>query len=246
MATITSRTQLRDYSLRKLGSPVVRINVAPEQLEDCLDDAILKFQTEHMDGSEVVYLPITITAQNLIDQFFDVDPDILSITQLIHISDLGINLFSDSFQYIQSFYPFALSGQGLLTFDMALQYRNVIKKTMFGTGLRLRHQYHGRRLFVDVDWTTFKEGQIIVVEAFRKVNPEFDTSMYNDPWLRRFVVETIRLQWGQNMSKYGSVQIMGGVSVDGASMVQLAKDNINELMDELETKWTMPTDFFTG
>jgi hypothetical protein len=48
------------------------------------------------------------------------------------------------------------------------------------------------------------------------------------------------------MSKYGSVQIMGGVSVDGAAMVQLAKDNINELMDELETKWTMPTDFFTG
>lgn len=39
MSRVTSRTELKEYCLRKLGEPVIEINVADEQVEDRIDDA---------------------------------------------------------------------------------------------------------------------------------------------------------------------------------------------------------------
>ena len=43
MATPASRQQLKDYSLRRLGQPVIEVNVDDEQVEDRMDDALQFF-----------------------------------------------------------------------------------------------------------------------------------------------------------------------------------------------------------
>ena len=48
------REELVDYALRRLGAPVLEINLADEQIEDLLDDAIQFFQERHFDGVEAV------------------------------------------------------------------------------------------------------------------------------------------------------------------------------------------------
>lgn len=60
MALPRSRTELKEYALRKLGHPVIQINIAPEQMDDRLDEAIEKFQEEHFDAVERLYLRHTI------------------------------------------------------------------------------------------------------------------------------------------------------------------------------------------
>ncbi len=50
MAQPSSRQELIDYSLRQLGAPVLEINVAEEQLQDLMDDAIQFYQERHYDG----------------------------------------------------------------------------------------------------------------------------------------------------------------------------------------------------
>ena len=50
MAQPSSRQELIDYCLRQLGAPVVEINVADEQVQDLLDDAIQLFQQRHLMG----------------------------------------------------------------------------------------------------------------------------------------------------------------------------------------------------
>ncbi len=50
MAQPSTRQELIDYCLRKLGAPVLEINVAQEQIEDLVDDAIQFFQERHFDG----------------------------------------------------------------------------------------------------------------------------------------------------------------------------------------------------
>ena len=50
MAKPTSRQELVEYALRRLGAPVLEINVADEQLDDILDDTIQYFQERHYDG----------------------------------------------------------------------------------------------------------------------------------------------------------------------------------------------------
>ena len=67
MAKPATRQQLIDYSLRKLGAPVLEINVDDDQIDDLVDDAIQLFQDRHFDGVERMYLKYELT-QNDIDR----------------------------------------------------------------------------------------------------------------------------------------------------------------------------------
>ena len=61
MAQPSSRTELIDYCKRQLGAPVLEINVAEEQIEDILDDAIQFFQERHFDGVYPTFMKYKLT-----------------------------------------------------------------------------------------------------------------------------------------------------------------------------------------
>jgi hypothetical protein len=61
MAQPSSRQELIDYCLRQLGAPVIEINVADEQIQDLMDDAIQLFQERHFDGVIQTFLKYEIT-----------------------------------------------------------------------------------------------------------------------------------------------------------------------------------------
>ena len=65
MAQPTSRQELIDYCKRKLGAPVLEINVAEEQIDDLVDDAIQFFQERHFDGVSQIYLKYKITQDDI-------------------------------------------------------------------------------------------------------------------------------------------------------------------------------------
>ena len=65
MAKPTTKQELIDHCLRKLGAPVLEVNVSDEQLDDCIDDAIQYFQERHFDGVERMYLKYKITQDDL-------------------------------------------------------------------------------------------------------------------------------------------------------------------------------------
>ena len=67
MAQPASRQQLIDYCLRRLGAPVLEINVDEDQIDDLVDDALQYFNERHFDGVERMYLKYQIT-QNDIDR----------------------------------------------------------------------------------------------------------------------------------------------------------------------------------
>mgnify|MGYP001314030569 FL=1 len=65
MSKPSTRQQLIDYSLRKLGFPVLEINVDDDQIDDLVDDALQYFQERHFDGVERVFLKHELTEANL-------------------------------------------------------------------------------------------------------------------------------------------------------------------------------------
>ena len=65
MAKPASRSQLIEYAKRQLGAPVVEINVADEQCEDCLDDAFQMYQERHYDGVMKMPLKYKITQADI-------------------------------------------------------------------------------------------------------------------------------------------------------------------------------------
>ena len=60
MAKPSSRQELIDYSLRRLGAPVLEINVDDDQIDDLVDDAIQFYNERHFDGVERMYLKYKI------------------------------------------------------------------------------------------------------------------------------------------------------------------------------------------
>ena len=65
MTQPSSRQGLIDYSLRKLGYPVVEINVDDDQIDDLVDDAIQYFNERHYDGIEKVFLKHQLSQNEL-------------------------------------------------------------------------------------------------------------------------------------------------------------------------------------
>ena len=65
MAKPTTRQELIDYSLRRLGYPVLEINVDDDQLDDLVDDALQLFNERHFDGVERMYLKYELSQEDI-------------------------------------------------------------------------------------------------------------------------------------------------------------------------------------
>ena len=65
MTQPTTRATLKEYAKRKLGHPVVELNIDDDQMEDCIDDALEYFQEYHFDGTYPTFLKHQITGSTL-------------------------------------------------------------------------------------------------------------------------------------------------------------------------------------
>lgn len=65
MAQPASRTDLINYCKRQLGAPVLEINIADEQVDDLVDDALQYFHERHFDGVVQTFLKYKITQDDI-------------------------------------------------------------------------------------------------------------------------------------------------------------------------------------
>ena len=68
MAKPSTRQGLIDYALRKLGAPVLEINIDDDQIDDLVDDALQLFNERCFDGVERMYLSINLLKTTLIEE----------------------------------------------------------------------------------------------------------------------------------------------------------------------------------
>lgn len=100
----SSRQELIDYCLRRLGAPVLEINVDDDQIDDLVDDALQYFYERHFDGVEKMYLKYQLTEDDLNRGKADA-PNQVGITTTVGISSInGVQKtfnFYESSNYIQ-------------------------------------------------------------------------------------------------------------------------------------------------
>jgi hypothetical protein len=98
MAQASTRQGLIDYCLRQLGAPVLEINVADEQIDDLVDDALQYFHERHFDGVEKMYLKYKITQADL-DRGRAKAPDGVGV---VTTSGPSVGVASTSFNFYES------------------------------------------------------------------------------------------------------------------------------------------------
>ena len=82
---ITTRQGLIDYSLRRLGQPVIEINIDEDQLSERVDDALEYFQEYHFDGVEKVFLKHIVTADDITNEYIPVVDAVISVVRVLPI-----------------------------------------------------------------------------------------------------------------------------------------------------------------
>ena len=90
MATPTTRKEFTDYCLRRLGAPVVEINVDEMQIEDRVDDALAFYRDYHYDGSERTFLKHQVTAADKTNGYIAVPTTIMGVVNVFPIG-AGLN-----------------------------------------------------------------------------------------------------------------------------------------------------------
>lgn len=247
MAIPITRIDFNDYCLRKLGHPVIRINVAPEQVEDRVDEAIQRWTEQHYDAVEETWVTYPITQVDIDNGYITLPNNILIVVQTINLSEMisgSSNMFSYKYQMgLQNLSPF----QALDTLNYYMTMTNINSVyDMVNVAPRLNHTRHMNKLDVFQDLSNVASGTLIALRVYKTIDPEEYTSVYNDYWLKKYATTLIKEQWGSNMKKHGDVQLLGGVTVNGQQIYDEARQELQQLEEELETRYSLPVDFFIG
>lgn len=246
MPPVSSREELKQYCLRELGAPLIKINVADEQLEDRLDEGIEYFREYHSDGVEKMYLKHEVTAEDITNKYLPVSDLVYGITRVIPLSSgrSSSNIFDVQYQ-LRLHDLYNLSSTSLIYYTTAMEHLATLNHVLNGHQL-IRFNRFKNKLELDAKWgSSIVEGQYIIIEAYRALDPEEYTRTYSNPWLKKYVTALFKRQWGANLSKFSNMQLPGGVMIDGKSIYREALDEITELEKDL-TENSAPLEFFTG
>lgn len=244
---ISSRQGLIDYCLRELGAPVIEINVDDDQIEDRIDEAFAFYREFHYDAVELVYLKAEVTANVLAQQYFEINDAIIGINKVFPFSNKsnGMTLFDVRYQMlINDLY--SIMSTDIVYYTMVKSELELINQLLVGQK-PIRFNKHTNRLYIDMDWIRdVNLGDFLIVEAYKLLDAETYTDVYNDRMLKKLATAYIKRQWGTNLKKFSGVLLPGGVMLNGDSIYQEAMEEIKDAEQELQNRFELPPDMFVG
>ena len=171
MAKPATRQQLIDYCLRRLGAPVLEINVDDDQIDDLVDDALQYFSERHFDGVERMYLKYQIT-QGDIDRGRAKNTDGVGIVTTTATSvDTGAGSFTSSFYETSNFIqiPDSVTGiEKIFKFDtssisggmFSLKYQIFLNDMYYFNSVELLQYAMVKRYLEDIDFLLTTDKQV--------------------------------------------------------------------------------------
>ena len=173
MAAPVTRTEFKDYCLRRLGFPVIQINVDDDQVDDRIDDALQFFHDYHFDGVEKIYMKHRIT-QDDIDRKFIYCPDpVIFVTKIFPFDDSNssINMFDLRYQLrLHDLYDF--TSVSYVSYEITMQHITTLNM-LFSGYPQHRFNRHQNKIFLDIDWSRDATlGEYVVIECYRKLEPD--------------------------------------------------------------------------
>ena len=199
MANPATREELVKYAKRQLGAPVLEVNVADEQVEDLMDDAIQIYQNRHMDGVELMYLKHRIT-QDFLDSIkasniagSPTSTGITTTTATANITGIGNTTFD--FVENQNFIQipdavigiervFKLDNRLISTNMFNINYQLMLNDVYFFSSMELMGYTLTKRYLEDLDHILHPEKQIRFNRRQSRLYLDVDySSMQPNDWL---------------------------------------------------------------
>ena len=251
MANPKSRTELIEWCKRRLGDPVIEINVDEDQLEDRVDEAIQYYQEFHSDATYRGYLQHQLTAGDITNKYVTVSNDVHFVSRVfpfISSATASKSLFNLRYQmHLSELTDMSQFAGDIAYYEQIQQYLSLLDQTLNGQAMvdfsRRQNRIYIHGHIEDLDITA---GDYLVAEVYYTVAPNTHTSVYNDMWLKEYTTALIKQQWGMNLMKFEGMQLPGGVILNGRQLFDDATGEIQDLRERIRLEHEMPADFFVG
>ena len=265
MSKPSTRQGLIDYCLRRLGYPVLEVNVDDDQIDDLIDDSIQYFQERHFDGVERMLLKHEITKENRetlktgittttanstvgittttfteSQNFIQLPDHVLGVERVLKMdaSTISSGMFNIKYQiFLNDLYYYG--ALDLMNYAMTKTYLEDLSRIITpDTQLRFNKKNH--RLYLDIDFGQMSDDTFIIIDGYRLLDPSDAPAIYNDFWLKKYATAIIKKQWGMNLIKFNGVLLPGGVQLNGRQIYDDAVKEIEEIEYSLRTEYEIP------
>ena len=251
MAVVSSRQGLIDHCLRRLGYPVIEINVDDDQIEDRVDDALQYYQEFHVDAVRHSYYVYQFTQDDLDNEYITLPADIISVIRALPLTQS----YAASRSFFDIKYQLMLNDMAqmgtyigdLAYYEQMQQYVSLLDRQLSGQPIvRFRRHMNQLKWHSDMNDQYIAAGDYIVLECYRTINPETYTAVYNDRFVKDYTTQLIKQQWGANLIKFEGMQLPGGVTLNGRQIYDDATAEIERLKETMRLEYEFPPDFFVG
>jgi len=254
MATTTTRTAFKDYCLRRLGFPVIEINIDDDQVEDRIDDALLYYQDYHFDGLQKIYYIKAIDQTDINNKYLNISQakdssnnalEITGITRIFPVTDSqsSVNMFDLRYQLrLNELYDF--TSASYINYTLTQQHLRSLE-LMFSGEVPIRFVRNMQRLYIDWAWGASEApvGTHVIAECYAVVDPTIYGRVWNDRWLKEYATTLIKIQWGANLKKFAGIQLPGGVSLNGNVIFDEAMAEKKRLEEDMITNYGGPLEW---
>ena len=253
MPAVTDRQTFKDYCLRRLGFPVIDINVDEDQIEDRIDDALQYWQDYHFDGLQKFYYVKRIDETDIDQKYIDLSNvqdssnnklDIVGISRIFPIQDsqASISMFDLRYQLrLNELYDF--TSASYVNYTLTLQHLRSLE-LMFSGEVPIRFQRHMQKLYIDWAWGSSQAPKIVVAECYANIDPTVYNRVWNDRWMKEYTTALIKRTWGNNLKKFNNLQLPGGVTLNGDKIYEEAVGEIEKLETEMQNEYGAPLEWF--
>lgn len=244
---INSRFDLVQYCLRKLGAPIIRINITEQQIDDRINDALDMFLQFHMDGSYRGVYVHNLTQEDIDAKKISLPETIMSVIDVYLTTDPSMNsMTAGNNLQMQAYFSDLISRtytQGdISSYTVTQSYFSTLQKMMPNSISRVTsyHIYENTLTIPDMKWKTAKPGMLIGLDCYKFTDPDEVGKVFNDYWLKQYATALIKLQWSNNISKFTNIALPGGGTLNGDQLMQSAMQEISDLELKLQNQFSLP------
>ena len=133
----------------------------------------------------------------------------------------------------------------MVPYYMALQHIQFLEQFLVGQQ-PLRYNRNMNRLYIDMDWTIINEGDYLIVEAYQVVDPNTYTKVWSEWWLQEYATSLIKEQWGNNLKKFGNMQLPGGLVFNAQTIYDEAVKKKEDMQRDMVENLSMPATDMIG
>ena len=178
--------------------------------------------------------------------FIQVPDSVIGIEKIFKFDTSSISggMFSIKYQlFLNDLYYF--NSVELLQYSMVKSYLEDID-FLLTPERQIRFNKKQNRLYIDMDFNSMSTDDYIVIDCFRALNPDDFTKVYNDPFVKMYLVALMKRQWGKNLIKFRGVKLPGGLELNGREIYEDGERELESIKQKMQLEYELPPFDFIG